>query len=281
MFSETSLLGTSPSGGDGSLLFTLPLAEVIRTIPPGFAMREIVLDTETTGLDPSGGDRVVEIGCVELVNHIPSGRKFHRYVNPERRMSVDAAKVHGLDDAFLKDKPTFAAVARELADFLGDAVLIAHNAEFDLAFLNAEFGRAGHAPIGGNRVVDTLMLARRKHPLGPNSLDALMSRYSIDSSKRVLHGALLDAELLSEVYVELIGGRQPSLLLGDEESVPTIALPPRPATIAIRPFPRVFEIPDIDLAAHRAAVERLGQNAIWQRYLRPAPEMPQLAVAGG
>jgi DNA polymerase-3 subunit epsilon len=241
-------------------------------------MREIVLDTETTGLDPSGGDRVVEIGCVELINHIPSGRKFHRYVNPERRMSIDAAKVHGLDDAFLRDKPTFAAVARELAEFLGEAVLIAHNAEFDLAFLNAEFSRAGHPPIGGNRVVDTLMLARRRHPLGPNSLDGLMSRYAIDASKRVLHGALLDAELLSEVYVELIGGRQASLLLGDEEAVPRIALPPRQVTIAIRPFPRLFTMPPEALAAHRAAVDRLGANAVWLRYLRP--EVQAMAAAG-
>jgi DNA polymerase-3 subunit epsilon len=244
-------------------------------------MREIVLDTETTGLDPSGGDRVVEIGCVELINHIPSGKKFHRYVNPERSMSIDAAKVHGLDEAFLRDKPIFAKVAAELTEFLGDAVLIAHNAEFDLAFLNAEFSRIGHPPIGGNRVVDTLMLARRKHPLGPNSLDGLMSRYSINSSKRVLHGALLDAELLSEVYVELIGGRQASLLLGEEEPVMTISLPPRPASIAIRQFPRVFEIPPADVIAHREAVERLGANAIWNRYLKPAPVAPQYAAMGG
>jgi DNA polymerase-3 subunit epsilon len=241
-------------------------------------MREIVLDTETTGLDPSGGDRVVEIGCVELVNHIPSGRKFHRYVNPQRAMSIDAARVHGLDDAFLRDKPIFAAVATELADFLSDAVLIAHNAEFDLAFLNAEFARAGHPPIGANRVIDTLMLARRKHPLGPNSLDGLMSRYAIDASKRVLHGALLDAELLSEVYVELIGGRQASLLLGDEAAVPTIALPSRPAIIAIRPFPRVFELPAAALATHRAAVDRLGANALWLRYLQP--QAPALVAVG-
>jgi DNA polymerase-3 subunit epsilon len=241
-------------------------------------MREIVLDTETTGLDPSGGDRVVEIGCVELINHIPSGKRFHRYVNPDRTMSVEAARVHGLDDAFLRDKPSFAAVAAELAEFLGDAVLIAHNAEFDLAFLNAEFGRIGGPPISGNRVVDTLMLARRKHPLGPNSLDGLMSRYAIDSSKRVLHGALLDAELLAEVYIELIGGRQASLLLGEEESVPTITIAPRLASIAIRPLPRIFEITPEEVSAHRAAVERLGANAIWQRYLGPAE--PALAAAG-
>ena len=242
-------------------------------------MREIVLDTETTGLDPTAGDRVVEIGCVELVNHIPSGRKFHRYVNPGRSMSIDAARVHGLDDAFLRDKPPFPAVAAELLEFLGDAVLIAHNAEFDLAFLNAELGRAGQPTIGGNRVVDTLMLARRRHPLGPNSLDALMSRYAIDASKRVLHGALLDAELLSEVYIELIGGRQASLLFGEDEAVPTIAIPMRQAVIRIRPQPRLFEIAADALAAHRAAVERLGGSAIWLRYLQPPAPAPVLAAA--
>jgi DNA polymerase-3 subunit epsilon len=241
-------------------------------------MREIVLDTETTGLDPTGGDRVVEIGCVELVNHIPSGKRFHRYVNPERRMSVDAARVHGLDDAFLRDKPAFAAIAGELTEFLGEAVLIAHNAEFDLAFLNAEFARASRPPLAGDRVVDTLMLARRKHPLGPNSLDALMSRYAIDGSRRVVHGALLDAELLSEVYIELIGGRQASLLLGEEEQVPTISIAPRLVPIAIRPLPRIFAIPADEAAAHQAAVERLGSNAIWLRYLRVAA--PALAAAG-
>jgi DNA polymerase-3 subunit epsilon len=241
-------------------------------------MREVVLDTETTGLNPTGGDRVVEIGCVELVNHIPSGRRFHRYVNPERTMGIEAARVHGLDDAFLKDKPKFAAVAGDLAEFLADAVLIAHNAEFDLAFLNAEFARAGHSPIGNDRVVDTLMLARRKHPLGPNSLDALMARYQVDASRRVLHGALLDAELLAEVYIELIGGRQASLLLGVEEAVPTIAIAQRTVTIAIRPFPRLFEISQAERTAHAAAVERLGPNAIWRRYLAPTQAAMGLGI---
>jgi DNA polymerase-3 subunit epsilon len=242
-------------------------------------MREIVLDTETTGLDPSGGDRVVEIGCVELVNHIPSGRKFHRYVNPGRPMSIDAARVHGLEDAFLRDKPAFAAIAGELMEFLGDAVLIAHNAEFDLAFLNAELDRSGQPPISGNRVVDTLMLARRKHPLGPNSLDALMARYAVDGSKRVLHGALLDAELLSEVYIELIGGRQASLLFGEDEAVPTLTISVPQPVIRIRPQPRLFEIGPDTVAAHRAAVDRLGASAIWLRY-RQSPAAPALAAAG-
>src|SRR5437868_2379224 len=167
-------------------------------------MREIVFDTETTGLDPKTGDRIVEIGCIELINHIPSGRSFHRYLNPERPMPIEAARVHGLDDAFLKDKPRFAEVADELIEFFADANLIAHNASFDMTFINAELARVGRGALGDDRVIDTLMLARRKHPGSPVSLDALMSRYEIDASRRTRHGALLDAELLSEVYIELI-----------------------------------------------------------------------------
>src|SRR5262245_51285681 len=187
-------------------------------------MREIVFDTETTGLDPRNGDRMVEIGCVELINHFPTGRKFHKYVNPERQMTIDAARVHGLDDAFLRDKPRFAAIAVELVEFLGDARLIAHNAQFDLDFLNLELSKAGHATVAADRIVDSLMLARRRHPAGPNSLDALCARYQIDLSRRTLHGALLDAELLAEVYIELIGGRQASLILGDAVEGAALAL---------------------------------------------------------
>ncbi|MBZ0228961.1 MAG: DNA polymerase III subunit epsilon, partial [Bauldia sp.] len=168
--------------------------------------REIILDTETTGLAPAGGDRIVEVGCLELVNHIPSGRTFHAYLNPGRPVPIEAVEVHGLDDAFLRDKPPFAAVADDFLAFIGDAVLVAHNGEFDLAFINAELGRLGRTAVPGARMVDTLMLARRKHPAGPNSLDALCARYQIDTSRRTFHGALLDAELLAEVYIELIGG---------------------------------------------------------------------------
>ena len=182
-------------------------------------MREIVFDTETTGLNPAGGDRVVEIGCVELFNHIPTGNTFHRYINPERSMPVEAMRVHGLDDRFLSDKPVFAAIAAELVAFIGDAPMIAHNAEFDLAFLNAEFGRCGQPALEPERIVDSLMLARRKHPAGPNSLDALCARYQIDTSQRTLHGALLDSYLLAEVYVELTGGRQIGLELVAEVAV--------------------------------------------------------------
>jgi len=164
-------------------------------------MREIVFDTETTGLDPKTGDRIVEIGAIELYNHIPTGRSFHRYLNPERPVPSAAVLIHGLEDAFLRDKPLFAAIADELMEFFGDANLIAHNASFDVAFLNAEFARLGKGTLGDDRIIDTLMLARRKHPGSPASLDALMARYAIDASRRTLHGALLDAELLADVYI--------------------------------------------------------------------------------
>jgi DNA polymerase-3 subunit epsilon len=231
-------------------------------------MREIVFDTETTGLDPNSGDRVVEIGAVELFNHFPTGQKFHTYLNPERSMPVEAERVHGLNDAFLKDKPLFAAIAHELIEFFGDALLIAHNASFDVAFLNAEFARLGHPSIADERVVDTLMLARRKHPGAPASLDALMARYQIDSSRRTLHGALLDAELLSEVYLELIGGRQASLVLGAESEAESITVAaPVAAPVGARPAPRTFAVSAEDLAAHRAMIEKLGNKAIWKDYL--------------
>jgi DNA polymerase-3 subunit epsilon len=233
-------------------------------------MREIVFDTETTGLDPLSGDRIVEIGAVELVNHIPSGRTFHAYLNPERPMSVEAARVHGLDDAFLKDKPRFAEVADDLVAFLSEAHLIAHNATFDMTFINHELGRLGRPPISDERVIDTLMLARRKHPGSPVSLDALLNRYQIDASRRTLHGALLDAELLSEVYVELIGGRQAALILGEEPEAPTIAIAHAPVAVAPRPLPRLFSVTPAELAAHRAAIAHLGEKAIWQGYLKAA-----------
>ena len=176
-------------------------------------MREIVLDTETTGLDPLDGHRLVEVGCVELVNRIPSGHTFHAYFNPERGMPAEAFAVHGLSEEFLKDKPFFVETADDLIAFLGDAPLVIHNAAFDLGFLNAELERAGRPLIARERLVDTLLIARRKHPGGSNRLDDLCVRYAIDNSRRTKHGALLDAELLAEVYVELIGARQAQLVL--------------------------------------------------------------------
>jgi DNA polymerase-3 subunit epsilon len=230
-------------------------------------MREIVFDTETTGLEPKNGDRVVEIGMIELVNHIPTGHTFHRYINPQRPMPAEALRIHGLDDAFLADKPAFDAVAGELIAFIGDARLIAHNSDFDVAFLNAEFDRAGHPLLSDERVVDTLMLARRRHPAGPNSLDALCNRYQIDTSRRTFHGALLDAELLAEVYIELIGGRQAALVLGEEAQAPTLAVARRTVEFGSRPVPRQFSIGADALAAHRTFVESIGENAIWKEYL--------------
>jgi DNA polymerase-3 subunit epsilon len=171
-------------------------------------MREIVLDTETTGLDPGAGHRIVEVACLELVNHLPSGRQFQRYLNPDRDMPVDAAAIHGLSAAFLADKPRFGDIREELFAFIDGAPLIIHNAEFDMRFLNAELARLEHPPLPASQAVDTLILARRKFPGSPASLDALCKRFNIDNSARSLHGALLDAELLAEVYLELIGGRQ-------------------------------------------------------------------------
>src|SRR5438034_8160497 len=213
-------------------------------------MREIVLDTETTGLDPYQGDRLVEIGCVELYNKIPTSQSFHCYINPEREMAASAFEVHGLSGDFLKDKPPFVEVADEFLAFIGEAPLVAHNAGFDLGFLNAELERAAKPVIGSERMIDTLLLARRKHPAGPNRLDDLCLRYGIDNSRRTKHGALLDAEILAEVYIELVGGRQASLILVDTGTRSrttagrrNVAAPRRPIAIA----PRLSEI---ELAAH-------------------------------
>lgn len=228
-------------------------------------MREIVFDTETTGLDPNTGDRMVEIGCIELVNRFPSGRTFHCYFNPERDMPEAAFNVHGLSSDFLKDKPLFAHKVEELFEFLGDAPLIAHNAMFDLTFLNAELGRAKKTAVSRERLVDTLMLARRKHPGGSNRLDDLCARYKIDNSKRIKHGALLDAELLAEVYIELIGARQVNL---DLATTVTSAAETRTvsATMLTRPAPLAPRITDAERAAHREFVATLGDEAIWKKY---------------
>jgi DNA polymerase-3 subunit epsilon len=226
-------------------------------------MREIILDTETTGLDPTKGHRIVEIGAIELVNHIPSGRTFHRYLDPERDMPPDAEAVHGLTAAFLKGKPLFTAIAQEFMDFIGDAALVIHNAAFDIGFLNAEFNRCAAAAIPPERVVDTLMLARQKHPMGPNSLDALCKRYGIDNSKREKHGALLDAELLADVYIELIGGRQAALGLGIRENVSVLALNSMARVTIVRPRPLAPRITEAELAAHAALIAELGPKALW------------------
>ena len=229
-------------------------------------VREIILDTETTGLDPATGDRIVEIGAVELLNHLPTGRTFHVYINPERDMPKEAEAVHGLSSAFLRDKPVFAAIAQEFLDFIGDAALIIHNASFDMAFINAELGFLRMPSIPPERVVDTLHIARQKHPGAANSLDALCRRYGVDNSKRTKHGALLDSELLAEVYLELIGGRQTALIL--EASVSKKAATVVAAQIAHqRPVPLPSRLSEEERAAHAAFVAGLGEHALWKQGL--------------
>ena len=198
-------------------------------------MREVVLDTETTGLSPGSGHRIVEIGCIELVNHVATGRHFHKYINPERDIPGEATAIHGLTEEFLSDKPLFADIAGELETFLGDDVLVIHNAEFDLGFLNAELDRMDRPPLSAARAIDTVVLARRKFPGAQVNLDALCRRFQIDNSDRSLHGALKDARLLAEVYLELIGGRQRDLELSAEKQAALnpadqIRRPPRPHT---------------------------------------------------
>jgi DNA polymerase III subunit epsilon len=232
-------------------------------------MREIVLDTETTGLNPQGGDRLIEIGCVELLNRIPTGREFHRYVNPERDVPAEAVAVHGLSADFLKDKPLFSAVAEEFLGFIGDDGLVIHNAAFDIGFLNAELARVSGPEITMERVTCTLQLARRRHPAGPNSLDALCKRYGIDNSKRTKHGALTDSVLLAEVYIELLGVRQAALGLAMEGTArlngETGARHKRKA--AQRPAPLPSRLTAEAEAEHRAFIETLGVKALWRRYL--------------
>jgi len=232
-------------------------------------MREIVLDTETTGLDPAIGHRIVEIGCVELFNTIPTGQTFHVYLDPERDIPDEAFRVHGLSGEFLNGKPKFSEIADSLLLFLGEAALIAHNAEFDMRFINAELSAIGHAEIGIERVVDTLALARRRHPGSPNSLDALCQRYGIDASRRTKHGALLDAEILAEVYAELTGGRQASLSL---QTIGVVSAGQDAALRLRRPGALAPLIDAAELIAHAAFIARLGQKALWRHYPLPAPE---------
>lgn len=226
-------------------------------------MREIILDTETTGLDPETGHRIVEVACLELLNHIPTGRHFQAYLNPERDMPREAEEVHGLTAAFLADKPKFAEVVERLLEFIGGAALVIHNAEFDLKFLNAELRRAELPPLG-HRVVDTLMIARRKFPGAQASLDALCRRFAIDNSARSKHGALLDTELLAEVYLELVGGRQAGLDLAGFEladaAAGTAVTVPGTATVARLPRPHAAS-PEEE-AAHAALLAKLKQP-IW------------------
>jgi len=226
-------------------------------------MREVVLDTETTGLNPMLGDRIVEIGCIELINHVPTDAHFHRFVNPERLMPAEAAAVHGLTDDFLATQPCFADVVEDLLDFIKDSPLVIHNAGFDIGFLNAEFARLRLPSLGMSRTIDTLALARQKYPGAQASLDALCRRFGVDNSARTKHGALLDAELLADVYLELVGGRQPEMALSAETSL-TVAIEqaPRP----IRP-PRPHAASPQELARHAAMLELLI-NPLWRMLAR-------------
>ena len=226
-------------------------------------MREIVLDTETTGLDPLRGDRLVEIGCVEMFNHMPTGQTYHVYINPERAMPQEAFAVHGLSREFLSDKPRFAAVAEDFIAFIGDAPLIIHNASFDIGFINMELDRLKRAAIPRDRLVDTLMLARRKHPGVSNRLDDLCSRYAIDNSRRTKHGALLDAELLAEVYIDLIGARQSSLVLAETQST-SIRIVDAPRRVRELPLPQRLTVEETE--AHRAFVATLGDKPLWGEF---------------
>lgn len=230
-------------------------------------MREIILDTETTGLDPKSGDRLVEVGCVELLNRIPTGREFHRYINPERDVPAEAVAVHGLSGTFLEDKPLFAHVAGEFLEFIGEDSLIIHNANFDIGFLNAELGRISLPAITMDRVTCTLQLARRRHPAGPNNLDALCRRYGIDISKRTKHGALKDSLLLAEVYIELLGSRQAALGLAVGAAGGSEMGAARRRTVKQRSTPLKSRLTVEAEAEHRAFVETLGADALWHRYL--------------
>jgi DNA polymerase III subunit epsilon len=225
-------------------------------------MREIVFDTETTGLSFSSGDRLVEIGCVELVNRVPTDRHFHRYINPERDMPAEAERVHGLSARFLSDKPLFADVVEELIEFLGDCPLVAHNAGFDFGFLNGELTRCGRPTVCTSRMVDTLGIARVRHPGAKHTLDALCVRYGIDLSARTLHGALLDAQLLAQVYVELTGGRQITLGLAEDAPVMRETPAEAPTRIHVRPA-RHFAPSAAELERHAAFVQGL-EAPLWE-----------------
>jgi DNA polymerase-3 subunit epsilon len=233
-------------------------------------LREIVFDTETTGLDAANGDRLIEIGCIEIVNRIPTGREFHCYLNPDRQVHPDAVAVHGITDEFLRDKPRFAEVVGEFLAFVGDAPLVAHNGTFDLGFINAELERAARPLLAASRIVDTLALARRRHPAGPNTLDALCKRYGIDLSQRTKHGALLDSMLLAGVYVELLGERQATLVFAGSSGVQGMARVSAGQS-AQRPAPLPPLLSPEDETAHREFIKTLGAEPVWLQYLGEAP----------
>lgn len=232
-------------------------------------MREIVLDTETTGFEPSEGHRIVEIGAVEIFNHLPTGNTYHQYINPERPMPKEAFEVHGLGDEFLRNQPVFKAIGRAFLDFIGDAQLVIHNAAFDMKFLNHELAAVGLPTIPLARATDTLMMARRKFPGSPATLDALCRRFGVDNSAREKHGALLDSEILAEVYLELVGGRQPDFGLNPVAQTQRSSSAEKASDW--RPRPRATPLPpritEAESAAHAAFVEKMGDAALWKKRL--------------
>jgi DNA polymerase-3 subunit epsilon len=227
-------------------------------------MREIVLDTETTGFEPLEGHRIVEIGAIELLNKMPTGRTYHQYINPERNMPKEAFEVHGLGDDFLRDKPVFKTIARAFIEFVGEATLVIHNAAFDMKFLNAELTALGHPGLPMSQSLDTVAMARRKFPGAPASLDALCRRFGIDNSAREKHGALLDCELLAEVYLELIGGRQPDFVLATAAAQTAAHQRATQAGRArVRPSPLAPRLTEEEQAAHQAFLAKMGDAAVW------------------
>lgn len=233
-------------------------------MPETTNMREIVMDTETTGLDPFTGHRIVEIGAVELLNHIPTGNVYHQYINPQRDMPEEAFNVHGLSQEFLASKPLFEDVAQDFLKFIEDGILIIHNAPFDMKFLNAEFSWMDVEQLSMDRVVDTLALARKRYPMGPNSLDALCRRYGIDNSRRDKHGALLDSELLADVYMELIGGRQTVLGLTSESGQAVKKVEVGQTRVSARPAPLASRLSQAEIDAHNEMIAGLGDKALWR-----------------
>ena len=227
-------------------------------------MREIVLDTETTGLDPTTGDRIVEIGAVELLNHLPTGNTFHKYLNPERNMPEEAQAVHGLTEEFLKDKPVFSQIVDDFLTFIKDSKLVIHNASFDMKFINAELVLVGKTTLPTDIAIDTLGIARKKYPGSPASLDALCRRFNIDNSARTLHGALLDSEILAEVYLELIGGRQPDFGLSDAYNTGERKVEEQ-RKVFNRPQPLKTRLTAKEQEAHKAFVKKLGESAMWNK----------------
>ncbi len=227
-------------------------------------MREIVLDTETTGFEPEQGDRIVEIGAVELFNHVPTGKTYHQYINPERSMPQEAFEVHGLGDEFLRDKPVFKEVGQAFLDFIGDAKLVIHNAAFDMKFLNAELRWIKLPEIPWDQALDTLAIARKRFPGSPASLDALCRRFGIDNASRTLHGALLDSEILADVYLELIGGRQPDFGLASGGGQKTSASSGEEWRPSPRSAPLASRLTEAEAAAHEAFLDQLGESPLWR-----------------